>query len=169
MNQMDLPAAQCRYLVSLAETALKDLEDSHRALEPSPGVKTAGWLVGHLSVTGDFALKLCGRPSICPREWRALFNPGTHPSHDPGVYPPMAALREAVRAVYTDLVESAPGVEAGLDGPNPFAPVRGGFPTAGEFLAYLMTGHFAYHLGQLVAWRGAAGVGRGGGSDTIAT
>ena len=63
---------------------------------------------------------------------------------------------------------AAPGVEAGLDGANPFAPVRDGFPTAGEFLAYLMTGHFAYHLGQLVAWRGAAGVGRGGGSDTIA-
>jgi len=31
-----------------------------------------------------------------------------------------------------------------------------------------MTGHFAYHIGQLVAWWGAAGVGRGGGSDTIA-
>ena len=168
MNQLELPASQCRHLLSLADSALKDLEDSHRALEPSPGVKTAGWLVGHLSVTGDFARKLCGRPPICPIDWRALFSPGTYPSHDPGVYPPMAALREALRAVYSDLAESAPRVEAGLDAPNPYVPARGGFPTAGAFLAYLMTGHFAYHLGQLVAWRGAAGVGRGGGSDTIA-
>lgn len=168
MNRMDTPAAQCRHLISLAAAALKDLDDGHRALEPNHGVKTAGWLVGHLSVTGDFGRKLCGRPPICPREWRALFNPGTHPSHDLGSYPSMTALRDAFHAVYSDLAESAPSAAAGLDGPNPFAPARGAFPTAGEFLAYLMTGHLAYHLGQLVAWRGAAGVGRGSGADTVA-
>jgi hypothetical protein len=138
---MNLPSPQCRHLISLAHPVMSDLSDAHRALEPSPG---------------------------CPSEWRARFNPGTPPSHDPGVYPPMASLRDAFHAVYTDLAESAPGVTAGLDGPNPFVPARGAFPTAGDFLAYLMTGHLAYHLGQLVAWRGAAGVGRGGGFDTVA-
>ena len=43
---------------------------------------------------------------------------------------------------------------------NPFAPARTAFPTAGDFVAYLLTGHLAYHLGQLVAWRATAGLGR---------
>lgn len=157
---MSMPAPQCRHLVSLAGPVMGDLSDAHRALEPSPGVKTAGWLVGHLAVTGDFARKLAGRPALCPVEWRALFSPGTQPSHDPAVYPPMDALRNAFRAVYTDLTDAAPAGLSGLDQPNPFAPGRAAFPTAGDFLAYLMTGHLAYHLGQLVAWRGAAGLAR---------
>src|SRR2546430_372041 len=40
---------QCRYLLSLAEPILDGLDDSHRALEPQPGAKTAGWLIGHLA------------------------------------------------------------------------------------------------------------------------
>ena len=68
---------------------VEGLDDSHRHLQPTPAGKTAGWLIGHLSVTGDFARKLCGRPPICPAEWRAVFNPGTQPSTDAAVYPPM--------------------------------------------------------------------------------
>jgi hypothetical protein len=30
----------------------------------------------------------------------------------------------------------------------------------GDFVGYLLTGHLAYHLGQLVAWRTAAGLRR---------
>lgn len=166
---MSMPAPQCRHLVSLAGPVISDLDDAHRALEPMPGVKTAGWLVGHLSVTGDFARKLCGRPPICPTEWRALFNPGTQPSHDPGIYPPMTALRDAFHAVYADLAESAPGATGGLDGPNPFAPARAAFPTSGDFVSYIMTGHLAYHLGQLVAWRRATGLGGPGSSFPVTT
>lgn len=164
---MSMPAPQCRHLISLAEPVMSDLGDSHRGLEPVPGVKTAGWLLGHLAVTGDFGRKLAGRPPICPAEWRALFNPGTRPSHDSDAYPSMQALRDAFRAVYTDLTNAAPAGSTGLDAPNPFLPARNAFPTAGDFVAYLMTGHLAYHLGQLVAWRGAAGLGRPG-PDSIA-
>jgi hypothetical protein len=61
--------------------------------------------------------------------------------------------------VYADLGTAALDVEAeALAAVNPFAPARAGFPTSGEFVAYLMTGHLAYHLGQLVAWRAAAGL-----------
>jgi hypothetical protein len=36
-------------------------------------------------------------------------------------------------------------------------PARQALPTSGDFVAYLMTGHFGHHLGQLLAWRAAAG------------
>lgn len=158
---LETQSAQCQSLLGLAERILADFDDSHRALEPTLGNKTAGWLVGHLAVTGDFGRKLCGRPAICPVEWRAKFNPGTQPSRNASDYPPMDALREMFRSVYLDLCEAATVADpAALAAPNPYPPARDDFPTVREFVAYLLTGHFAYHLGQLAGWRAAAGLGR---------
>jgi len=158
---MNSSLAQCGYLLSLADTILADLDDSHRALEPEPGMKTAGWLVGHLAVSGDYARGLCGRAPLCPAEWPLLFNPGSEASRDPDIYPTMTALCDLFRRVYTDLIEAAADADpVALSAANPFAPARSGFPTAGDFVAYLSGSHLAYHLGQLVAWRAAAGLGR---------
>jgi hypothetical protein len=52
---MNATVGQCQYLLALAEPIFDGLVDAHRALEPEPGVKTAGWLVGHLAITGEFA------------------------------------------------------------------------------------------------------------------
>src|SRR5687768_2861787 len=120
MNGFTLLAAQSRHLVALTVRAVADLEDSHCALEPAPGVKTAGWLLGHLAVTGDFARRLCGRPPLCPREWRTAFNPGSQPSHNASDYPSMPLLRETLLAVYTDLSAAAPTVDPAVFAlPNP--------------------------------------------------
>lgn len=156
---MNAHATQSRHLLARSESIVAGLDDSHRALEPMPGTKTAGWLVGHLAVTGDFARQLCGRHALCPVEWSAAFYPGTRPSTTADDYPPMSQLIAAFRSVYDDLCTAAcdAGPEA-LAAENPYAPARAGFPTAGEFVAYLLTGHLAYHLGQLVAWRAAAGL-----------
>lgn len=159
MNDFTLLAVQGKYLIALTKRAVADLDDSHCALEPAPGVKTAGWLLGHLAVTGDFARRLCGRPPLCPREWRSAFNPGSHPSHDAGDYPSASLLRETLLAVYGDLCAALPTVDpAVLAVPNPYAPGQTGFPTAGEFVGYLLTGHLGYHVGQLMTWRAAAGL-----------
>lgn len=152
---------QCRYLTSLAVPILDGLDDSHLAIEPMPGVKTAGWLIGHLATSGDYARRLCGRAPLCPKEWQAKFNPGTQPSTDAGDYPSMAAMIECFFAVYRDLSEiKLEELSEVLAAPTAFAPARPDFPTSADFVAYLMTSHLSYHLGQLVAWRAAAGVGR---------
>jgi hypothetical protein len=166
---MDSSIGQCRHLLSLATPILAGLGDAHLALEPHPGTKTAGWLIGHLAVTGDFGRRLCGRKPICPKEWRALFNPGTYPSHRAADYPPMAALREGFHAVYKDFCEAAAAPDrAALAVANPYEPARDSFPTAGDFVQYLLSGHLAYHFGQLVAWRAAAGLGGAPRTDTRA-
>jgi hypothetical protein len=154
---MQAAATQGAYLLEQYERWFLDLEDQHRAYEPAPGTKTAGWLLGHLVVTGDFGRRLCGLPPIAPKEWRPLFAPGTLPSRDAGSYPPMQALIETVRSIYSDLAANASAASAeALAKPNPFEPARGAFPTAGDFVRYLLTGHLAYHLGQLSLWRAAA-------------
>jgi hypothetical protein len=151
---------QSTYLLSLAEPILAQLDDSHRALEPMAGTKTAGWLVGHLAVSGDFAREWCGRRPLCPAAWRTAFAPGSQPSLRPGDYPPMATLTATFFAVYRDLcvtvLASTPAV---LAAPNPYGPARAAFPTVRDFVAYLMTAHLGYHLGQLTGWRAAAGLG----------
>ena len=147
--------------MSDAAPILAGLDDKHRALEPSLGAKTAGWLIGHLAVTGDFGRHLCGAAPICPKPWRAMFNPGTQASANLADYPPMHELISTFRAVYTDLCVIAPGADPSLLAKaNPYTPAAGGFPTAGDFVAYMMTGHLGYHLGQLAGWRAAAGLGR---------
>jgi len=154
---MQAAATQGAFLLATYEPCLRGLADEHRAHEPGPGTKTAGWLLGHLVVTGDFARRLCGLPPLAPKEWRTLFAPGTQPSTEPGSYPPMGALLDRFRAVYADLSAQAPAAPPdALALPNPFEPARAAFPTAGEFAAYLLTGHLGYHLGQLSIWRAAA-------------
>lgn len=157
---MKVCADQCRYHLAQAATLLDRLDDSHRAFEPQPGAKTAGWLAGHLAVTGDFGRFLCGDAALCSREWRTAFNPGSLPSTDPAAYPPMRQLCDTFRAVYESLCVSA--VHAAperLAGSNPYLPARAAFPTAGDFVAYLLTGHLGCHLGQLTGWCAAAGLG----------
>lgn len=154
------PAAQCRHLLATYGRLFDDLDDSYRASQPTREGKTAGWLVGHLAVTGDFARRLCGAKPICPPEWRAKFNPGTRPSTNESDYPPMAEMVARLREVYADLPASYETAGERLAAANPFEPGRASFPTAGDFAAYLMTGHLGYHLGQLYGWRAAAGISR---------
>jgi len=158
-------ARQCRLELGAAIGLMRGLHDPHRAVEPQAGMKTAGWIIGHLCATGDYGRKICGRAAFCPKGWRAKFNPGTHPSHDAAEYPPMTELIDTFNRIYTDLIDGALAQDdAARNAPNPFTPIASDLPTAGEFVAYLMTGHLAYHLGQLQAWRVAAGVSRAGGA-----
>ena len=163
MNELGRYVRQGKFIFNTGKPWLADLTDDHLALEPIAGTKTAGWLVAHLSVTGDFGRRICGLTPMCPKEWRTRFNPGTFPSTDRGTYPPMAELREMVGNVYRDFFTSAPNAaDDVLAMPNPYTPAAVAFPTAGDFAAYLMTGHLAHHFGQLAIWHAAAGLRKSG-------
>ena len=156
-NAMQAAATQGAIIIKTYDKWFADLTDRHRAIEPVKGLKTAGWLMGHLVVTGDYARWLCGLPGIAPKDWRSHFGPGTIPSVDASVYPPMPELVGTFRSVYGDLIANAPNVPAEtLSAENPLERARARFPTAGEFAEYLLTGHLGYHLGQLSMWRAAA-------------
>ena len=66
-------------------------------------------------------------------------------------------MKQLLSKMYRDLIAGAPAASIEtLAAPNPYEPARGAFPTAGSFVAYLLTGHLGYHLGQLSIWRAAA-------------
>ena len=156
---MNTAALTCRHLVQYAAPSLSDLTDEHLAHSSGGGGKTAGWIIGHLCVSGDFVRRKAGRPPLTPREWGPKFTPGTKASSNAADYPRMAELREAFTAIYSDLAHVAPSFSAELLATeNPFEPARPRFATFGEFLTWMMTGHLGYHLGQLSEWRAAAGM-----------
>lgn len=152
-------SAICLQLLSYAGPLVTDLGDEHLALAAANNGKTAGWLIGHLCITGDFVRRKAGRPPLTPKEWGPKFTIGTQPPRAREDYPDMDALRTAFDAIYRDLAAAAPTLTPEvLAAPNPFEPGRARFPTFGEFLTWVMTGHLGYHLGQLYGWRGAAGL-----------
>ena len=152
-------ATICAYLVQYAAPSLSDLTDKHLALTSGTGGKTAGWILGHLCVTGDFMRRRLGRPPLTLKDWGPAFAPGSKPPTADADYPRMSDLRRAFDEIYRDLAAAAPTVSAEvLDSVNPVEFARGRFPTFGEFLCYIMTGHLGYHLGQLSEWRSAVGL-----------
>jgi hypothetical protein len=156
---MKTAAATCSHLVQYAGPSLSDLTDAHLASSPTPATKSPGWLLGHLSVSGDFLRRKAGRPPLTPKEWGPRFTPGSVASPNAADYPRMVELRDAFNAVYVDLAAAAPTFSAELlAGPNPFEPSRPRFSNFGEFALWIMTGHLGYHLGQLSGWRAAAGL-----------
>ena len=142
----------CLHLLTYAEPLLRDLKDEQVAVAAKNG-KTAGWLIGHLCITGDFIRRKTGRPPLTPKDWGPRFAPGTIPSHSPADYPSKAELQSAFENIYRDLAAFAPTIPADiLAAPSPFEPGRARFPTTREFLTWIMTGHLGYHIGQLYGW-----------------
>ncbi len=160
----EIIADQGRFLFKFSEPMLEGLNDSHLALEPVQGNKSAGWILGHLCITGDFGRRLCGRGPMSPKNWRDLFTPGTSSGSTPAeAYPRMSELVRAFKDIYGDFPDALISVEdAALDQPNPFEPARAGFPTVRHFVVYMVTGHLSYHLAQLGDWRRASGLGHKG-------
>jgi hypothetical protein len=149
----------CTHLLTYARPMLADLGDEHLALPAATSGKTAGWLIGHLSITGDFVRRKSGRPPLTPKDWGPKFGPGTQPSRARDDYPTMDELRTAFEGIYNDLISVAPTIPPEqLAAPSPFESGRARFATAGEFMTWIMTGHLGYHLGQLYGWRSSAGL-----------
>lgn len=155
----------CAHLTKLGESLTADLTDSDLASQSTPNGKTAGWLVGHLCITGDFIRRKSGGAPLTPKDWGPKFNMGTTPSTNSSDYPPIAELRAAFKNVYADLTRIAPKLPADLlASPCPFELVRDRFPTFGSFLTWMMTGHLGYHLGQLSEWKAPRSTRRGPGA-----
>lgn len=159
---MEDAARACAHLSKLGVELIRDLTDSDLSSRSAPNGKTAGWLLGHLCVSGDFVRRKCGGAPFTPKEWGAKFAPGTQPYSSASDYPPMAELRTAFEKVYNDLASIAPATPQDLlAGPAPFERLPDGalqqartrFPTFGAFLTWIMTGHLGYHLGQLSEWK----------------
>ena len=140
-----------------AELTEGQLDHSH-----SPMVNPPRWILGHLAVSLDYALRMLGEQPLCPPAWHEAFGPGKPSSRPHSVEHFRPAKAELIAAIErgTALCQIAvehvkPGT---LDTPHGVqalqnTPLR----TQGDTVAHLLSTHFAFHLGQLSAARRSLG------------
>ena len=146
--------------LAFAEQLLSDIPPERMAEQPLPGMNTPAWIIGHLAMVNDTALPLAGRPVAGRHNWEPLFGAGTPPTPGDTPFPTKNELLTELRASHAALAQAVRTIDPALlsqPNPVPFPVVRRSFPTVGEMLAQLLTGHYALHLGQISAWRRAAG------------
>lgn len=157
MFEQDIQVNQ--FLLGYADTLLRDLPDERLSEQPLPGVNHPAWILGHLTLTGDFAVKLLGGEAILPREWIVQYGPKSTPTPDRAVYPSKDELlnRLTERFDFTRHLARTADPEA-MSAPNPRAHMAAQLPTLGDLVSFLMTGHLGVHLGQFSTWRRMIGL-----------
>jgi hypothetical protein len=138
-----------------------DLDDADLATQPAAGVNHAAWILGHLAIATDGALRCLGEPGVCPPDWPKLFGPGSTVVTDRAAYPSKAELLAVLDAGHARVLEGARKANPermASQHKAPFEYLRQSLPTVGDLLAHLMTTHFATHLGQLSTWRRLIGM-----------
>jgi hypothetical protein len=132
--------------------------DERLAEQPAPGMNHMAWTLGHLAVAYDYVAKCLGQPLTLLR-WHPTYAPGTKPVPDRTAYPPkdeLTAKLEENRQRILPFVRAAD--RSLLQGPQPVEFLKPHVETIDHLVAHLLTTHVLNHVGQLSAWRRAAGM-----------
>jgi hypothetical protein len=122
------------------------------------------FIIGHLSLYGPRILSDLGLPSELiniPDSFVKAYSKDAQCVDDPNcdIYPSMEEVVETYFESYRvaiDQIKSVPN-EA-YEKPNRNAGAIARFPTVADMHGFYMSGHMMLHLGQLSAWRRAAGL-----------
>jgi len=133
-----------------------DIGEEEMLKQPSANINPPAWLLGHLAICTDYALKMMDLDGRLPAEWHEEFGPDSQPLSRKYPYPSKQEMWDAYAAGH-EVVESASRevLAETLQKPNPlpFKFLKQTLPTTGDLLGHLMTTHEASHLGHLSNWR----------------
>lgn len=145
--------------MSYAKLLVADLTDAQMTAQPLPDrrMNHPAWIMGHLCLAAQGAAIQLGLTPTQPAEWKDLFGMASKPLAD-AAYPSKAVLVETFEQTQDRVVLQYLKAPADvLTRPAPER-ARGRYPTVGDMVAFLLTGHASLHLGQLSAWRRAMGL-----------
>ena len=146
--------------LQFAERLVNDIPDDQMAAQPGGVINHPAWSLGHLVVSSNHLGGLLGLEPSLPEGWGDAFTTGGEPSGNRADYPSKEALLEALTAQHERNTAALKAYDlARFDEPFPDEKTRAYFPTIGDFIMFLMTSHEMDHLGQIAAWRRAAGLG----------
>lgn len=135
-----------------------DLVEESLDEQLAPGLKPARWVLGHLAIATDLALRCLGQAEHCPRPWHEAYGPGSALGQ-PGPKPTKAELVAAIEAGHGYVSAAAPQADPEQMNSPHKVPILRGTPlvTWGDVVGHLMTTHAAFHISQLSACRRQAG------------
>jgi hypothetical protein len=135
-----------------------DLPDEQLAAQPSGVVNHPAWVIGHLIYSCQAIGGELGLPAWLPSGWSERFGTGSIPAADRATYPAKAELLSALADAEMRVVDRLMDLgDAGMASPLPDERFRSKFPTIGHAVVHILTAHTAVHVGQISAWRRAAG------------
>ena len=146
--------------LGILERMIEDVSDEELAAQPIPKMNPPRWILGHLSIANDLVLQMLEADGVCPPGWREAFGPGSVPNAGGAPTPSKAELLGVMRQQFERFKAASSNVTQDILA-KPHAArlevLQKVFPTRGELIAQMVSGHFALHLGQLSAWRRATG------------
>jgi hypothetical protein len=147
------------FLMGYTKTLTGDIADARMAEQPMSGINHPAWVLGHLALTADNVAGRFGSQKTLPAEWGTLFGAGSKPTSTRTDYPTKDKLFEAFEQTYRKLRELVQNVKPDqLAQPNWNPRAKEVLPTAGDMVAFILTGHVGVHLGQLSSWRRMIGM-----------
>lgn len=142
--------------------AVADIPDERFAEQP-PGVPNhAAWTLGHLVYSCQLIGSEMGLQPWLGEHWNwpELFGGGSVPVATRDAYPAKPEIVSAIDDGLSRLIARLGELgDAGLNTDLPDARYRHVFPTLGHAVLQVAVAHFGYHIGQLVVWRKAVGMG----------
>ncbi len=148
-----------QFLLGYLKQSVADLSEEELDSQPVGAGNPPRWILGHLAICCDYALRQMGAKPVCPKDWHVAFGPGSDP-RAPGVAKPskdelMGTLAKGHEEVITAYRQATEETLAGPHGIEflSVTPLK----TKGDLVAHLMSSHEAGHLGQLTYWRRATG------------
>ena len=148
---------QYRFLKTYGEGLLAGLDPADAYTPVQPGGHHPAWILGHLTFSGLGAVQLLGGDASGFEEAQARFGIGSQPEAAPAS-DDFAAIRAGWNEAHARVETAVSNTGADrLAAPNPRERMAAAFPTIGDMVGFLLTGHEAVHLGQLSAWRRSRG------------
>lgn len=146
--------------LNTAKRLVGDIPDDQMCSQPHGLVNHPTWSLGHLIMTAHGVAKVIGIKTTPPEGWDELFKTGGIPSDDATGQPSKTALLTELENVHNSWKAAIHSVDPSVfDAEHPDEKTRAYFPTVGAMVAFIMTSHEMDHLGQIAAWRRAAGLG----------
>jgi hypothetical protein len=142
------------FQLGLLRMMTKELDDTKLAYQPTPGTNHPAWILGHLAVSTDYALRSLGEQPVFPEDWHKKFGMGSSLMMERSAYPTKAELVAAIESGYERANRAAQNAaNERLQRPNKVEFLKSALPTIGDVVAHLLTTHVGFHLGQLSMWR----------------
>jgi hypothetical protein len=137
---------------------VKDIPDEDFVRQPGSLTNHPAWIVGHLVFSCQALGSELALAPWLPPMWESKFGTGSIPTSDQSGYPSKAelltALEDSKQRITAKLCTLG---DCGMADALPDERHRAVFPTLGHAVVHILSGHFAVHVGQLSAWRRAAG------------
>jgi len=148
-----------RLSIAFTQKAFGDIPEEQMRAQPAPGINPPVWLLGHMCVGWDSALRLIGQRGICPADYRRNFGPGSSLDAMPAELPPKKEMLETLSRIGDLLLAELPKVPDELwSKSNPSKFLTAELPTILDLSTHLLIGHHMMHIGQLTVWRRLMGL-----------